>query len=124
MHRLVILAALTIATPAMAGDQALKHLLQEKFQIAEIFEAASIASEKCPGLHVIEDAVVATAADLGFTDDDDIIYSPEYNLWAARGQTNAKIGYEKDPVHWCESVWHFLGPDHPPMIKRALLKKQ
>jgi hypothetical protein len=66
----------------------------------------------------------ATAADLGFTTDDGVIYSPEYKLWAGRGQTNAQIGYEVDPAGWCERMWHFLGPDHPPTIKRALLERQ
>jgi hypothetical protein len=100
-----------------------KHLLEGKFQIAQTFEVADFASKKCPELHLIDDAVDATAADLGFTFEDDIIYSPEYNFWAERGKMNAKIGYEKSPADWCESMWHFLGPDHPPMIKRALLSK-
>jgi hypothetical protein len=65
----------------------------------------------------------ATAADLGFSEDDDIIYSPEFNLWAERGKTNARIGYEKNPTKWCEDIWRFLGPDHPPMIKHTLLTK-
>jgi hypothetical protein len=100
-----------------------KHLLEDKFQIAQTFEVADFASRKCLGLHFIDDALMATEADLGFTEEDDTIYSPEYNFWADRGQMNAKIGYDKDPAGWCESMWHFLGPTHPPMIKRALLSK-
>jgi hypothetical protein len=115
---------LAIASPAVADQAALDNLMQDKFQIAEDFEVAGFASENCPGLHFLEDAMVATEVDLGFTEDDDVIYSPEYNFWAKRGRMNAKIGYDKDPAAWCESMWKFLGPEHPPMIRRALLEKK
>jgi hypothetical protein len=103
------LATLVFVTTTQAHASDRENLLQKKFQIAEIFEAAGFISKKCPGLHVIEDAVIATAADLGVTLDDDT-NSPEYKVWAARGQKNAKFGYEKDPVHWCKSMWRFFGP--------------
>ena len=124
--RLGALALTVFALGAFRGlaqAKELTELFQEKFQIAEIFEAADFASHSCPGLHLIKDAVTATAADLGFSEDDDIIYSPEFNLWAERGKTNARIGYEKNPTKWCEDIWRFLGPDHPPMIKHTLLTK-
>jgi hypothetical protein len=124
-----ILMALSLAllavSPARAEEATLNHLIQEKFQVAEDFEIASFASEKCPGLHVIEAAVIATSVDTGVTLDDlDVIHSPEYEFWTKRGRMNARIGYEKGPAAWCESMWHFLGPDHPPMINRALLERQ
>jgi hypothetical protein len=100
------------------------QLFHEKFQIAEMFEAAAYAAEKCPGLHMIDEGVKATTADLGYGSDDDIIYSTEFKFWVERGQMNAKIGYEKDPAGWCASMWKFLGPDHPPMIKHTLLSKK
>jgi hypothetical protein len=127
--RLVALALAVVGLGAFgvrsqAQPLELKELMQEKFQIAEIFEAAAYASEKCPGLHVIEDGVNATTTDLGFTyDDADVIDSPAFKFWGSRGQMNARIGYEKNPTAWCESMWHFLGPDHPPMIKHTLLSK-
>jgi len=65
--------------------------------------------------------VSALAAEEGIRDDD--IYTPEWKLWESRGQMNAKIGYEKDPGGWCERMVRWLGPDHPPDIKRALLSK-
>jgi ABC transporter substrate binding protein len=81
----------------------------------------SYAAEKCPGLRVIEDNIRASADAAGVTDD--VIYTPEWKFWERRGQTNARIGYKKNPAGWCESMWHFLGPDHPPMIKHALLRR-
>jgi hypothetical protein len=116
---LVLVALPAVAATARADD--LKKLLNEKFQIAEIFEAGSHAAEKCPGLRVIEDNIRATADEAGVTDD--VIYTPEWRFWERRGQTNARIGYKKNPAGWCESMWHFLGPDHPPMIKHALLRR-
>jgi hypothetical protein len=83
----------------------LKELLQEKFQLAEIFEGAAYAAEKCPGLRVIEDNVMATADEAGVTDE---IYTPEWRFWESRGQMKARMGYEKNPTAWCESMWHFL----------------
>jgi hypothetical protein len=110
----IVLATLLVSTAWLSTGAAagpLKEFLQEKFQIAEIFEAAAFASEKCPGLHVIEDGVNATTADLGFSfEDDDVINSPAFKLWESRGQMNARIGYEKDPVGWCANIWKFLGP--------------
>lgn len=114
------LIALTVAS-ALARADDLKELLSEKFQLAEIFEGAAFAAEKCPGLHVIEGNVRAAADEAGVTDDE--IYTPEWEFWASRGQINARIGYEKNPTAWCDSMWHFLGPDHPPMIKHTLLTK-
>jgi hypothetical protein len=71
---------------------------------------------------VSEDAVAAVAADEGITDE--TIYTPEWKFWESRGQMNARIGYEKDPRGWCERVLRWLGPDHPPGIKRALLSRE
>ena len=125
--RRIVLAALLLSTAWLSTGAAadpVKKLFQEKFQIAEIFEAAAFAAEKCPGLHVIDDGVEATTADFGYSSDDDIIYSTEFNFWVERGQMNARIGYEKDPAGWCASMWKFLGPDHPPMIKHTLLSKE
>jgi hypothetical protein len=98
----IVLAGLLLSTAWLstgAADDPLKESLQEKFQIAEIFEAAAFASEKCPGLHVVEDGVNATSADLGFSyEDDDVIHSPAFKLWESCGQVNARIGYGKDPL--------------------------
>jgi hypothetical protein len=113
---------LTVATASILRADDLKQLLQEKFQLAAIFEAGAYAAEKCPGLHVIEGNVTATADDAGVTDDE--IYTPEWKFWESRGRMNARIGYEKNPISWCEDMWHFLGPDHPPMIKHTLLRRQ
>jgi hypothetical protein len=41
----------------------------------------------------------------------------------ARGRASAITEYQKGPAAWCERIWHLLGPDHPPMIKRPLLIK-
>ena len=112
--------ALTVAGSTSQADD-LKKLFQEKFQLAEIFEGAAYAAEKCPGLHVIEDNVVALAKAAGVTDDE--IDTPKWKFWETRGQTNARIGYEKNPTAWCENIWRFLGPDHPPMIKHPLLRR-
>jgi len=51
---------LGLVSPAVAGDDqltaqdvALRHLLQPKFLVAEVIEAAGFAAEKCPGLHLM-----------------------------------------------------------------------
>jgi hypothetical protein len=69
-------------------------ILRHKFQLAEIFEGAAYAAEKCPGLRVIEDNVWTTADEAGVTDE---IYTPEWKVWESRGQMNARLGYEKNP---------------------------
>ena len=45
-----------------AEADALKHLIQPKFAVAETIESAEFAAEHCPGLHVSEDGVLAEAA--------------------------------------------------------------
>src|SRR6266480_576189 len=67
LYILVLVALPAVAATARAED--LRRLLNEKFQIAEIFEAGSYAAEKCPGLRVIEDNIRATADEAGVTDD-------------------------------------------------------
>ena len=113
--------ALAMAGVPTAEADDLKNMLQQKFQLAEIFEGAAYAAEKCPGLRVIEGNIMATADEAGVTDDD--IYTPQWKLWEARGKANAQTGYEKDPAAWCENMWRFLGPEHPAMINHALLGK-
>jgi hypothetical protein len=99
----------------------LKHLLQPKFQVAEVIEAAGVAAERCPGFHVIEYNIEAEFRSAGGSDDD--IYTSEFELMSARGRANAVEGYIKNPGDWCENMWRFLGPAHPPMIKHTLLKR-
>ena len=120
--RYVIFGLAIVVVSAFAGHATdLKELLRAKFQLAELIEVAAYSAEKCPGLHVVEAAVTATAKDEGVTDDD--IYTPEWKFWESRGQMNAKIGYEKNPTRWCESMWQWLGPNHPPGIKRTFRSK-
>jgi hypothetical protein len=120
---------LGLVSPAVAGDDQLtaqdvaqlKHLLQPKFLVAEVIEAASFAAEKCPGLHLIEDNVEAEYHSAGAADDD--THTPEFELMSAGGRANAAEGYAKNPAGWCESMWSYLGPAHPPMIKHILLQR-
>jgi hypothetical protein len=57
MRRLIAIAALTLfVSPAIADNvdiNRLKRLLQPKYQVAEVIEAAGVAADKCPGLYVI-----------------------------------------------------------------------
>jgi hypothetical protein len=124
----VTLAALVVAPSlARSGEftaddvAGLKHILQPKFQVAEVIEAAGLAAEKCPGLHLIEANIEAEFSSAGASEDD--IYTPEFEAMSARGKANALEGYSKNPAHWCERMWTFLGPTHPPMIKYTLLKR-
>jgi hypothetical protein len=39
------------------------------------------------------------------------------------GGSNAAEGYAKNPAGWCESMWNYLGPAHPPMVKHTLLQR-
>jgi superfamily I DNA and/or RNA helicase len=68
---------------------------------------------------IVEEAGKATGAELLSP----LLLSHRRLMVGDHRQLNAKIGYDKDPAGWCGSMWHFLGPDHPPMIKRALLSK-
>ena len=108
-----------------AEADALKHLIQPKFAVAETIESAEFAAEHCPGLHVSEDGVLAEAADVGVTlDDADVFNSPEWKVWEERGRMNSAIGYNEDPGAFCERMWRWLGPEHnPPTFKRTLLTK-
>jgi hypothetical protein len=66
-----------VAGQAAQADD-VKKWFQEKFQLDEIFEAAAYAAERCPGLHLIEDNVMATANAAGVTDDE--IYTQEWKF--------------------------------------------
>jgi hypothetical protein len=121
----LFLLTLVTSVPMVVTARADDLKLREKFQLAEVFEGAAFAAERCPGLHVAEDAVTVTADELGVTDDD--IYSPQWKFWEARGQTNARIGYEKDPTGWCESIWlgnasSEIGEDRP-LFSRQLYQR-
>jgi len=124
-----VVLLLGLVSPAAAGDDQLtaqdvaqlKHLLQPKFLVAEVIEAAGFAAEKCPGLHLIEHNIEAEYHSAGAADDD--MNTPEFQLMAARGRTNAAEGYTKSPAAWCESMWNYLGPAHPPMVKHTLLRR-
>jgi hypothetical protein len=117
--RWAIVGAVTIlavvTTPA--DSQSIPH----KYQFAEIVEAAGVAADKCPGLHLIDANAEAATTDSGADEDD--IYSPEYEFWSKRGKATAQEGFLKDPVHWCNRIWQYLGPNHPPMVHRTLLTK-
>jgi hypothetical protein len=89
-----------LATPAKnqltTEDAArLKHLLQEKFQVAEVIESAGFAAEKCPGFHIIEDNIWAEYHSAGASDDD--MYTPEFEFMAAHARASAAEGYAKNP---------------------------
>jgi hypothetical protein len=72
----LFLLTLVTSVPMVVTARADDLKLREKFQLAEVFEGAAFAAERCPGLHVAEDAVTVTADELGVTDDD--IYSPQW----------------------------------------------
>ena len=110
---------LGLASPAAAGgDQLtaqdvaqLKHLLQPKFMVAEVIEAARIAAEKCPGFHMIRDNVVPELEAAGATLA--VVETPEFELMSARGRANANEGYAKDPAGWCEDHVELPWPGAP-----------
>jgi hypothetical protein len=118
---------LGLAGPAMAGDDQptaqdvaqLKQLLQPKFLDAEVIEAARFAAENCPGFHMIRDNIVPELTEAGASLD--VVESPEFDLMTRHGWDNAAEGYAKNPTGWCESMWSYLGPAHPPMVKHTLL---
>ena len=117
------LGIVALASPAKSGDEAarLTHLLQPKFQVAEVLEAAGLAAEKCPGFHLIEHNITAEYHSAGASDND--MYTPEFKFMSERGKANAAEGYAKNPAGWCEIMWKFLGPAHPSMIKHTLLTR-
>jgi hypothetical protein len=126
---LAVVLLLGLVSPAVAGDNQLtaqdvaqlKHLLQPKFMVAEVIEAARIAAEKCPGFQMIRDNVVPELEAAGASLD--VVDSPEFELMSAQSRANAAEGYAKNPAGWCESMWSYLGPAHPPLVKHTLLQK-
>ena len=124
MRTKMMLAALALLmTSGVANAQMVEQTigLIRRSVSADIFEAANYASENCPGIHIAEDNVQATADEEGITDD--VVSSDEWRMLEARGHASAITEYQKGPAAWCARIWHLLGPDHPPMIKRALLIK-
>ena len=89
--------------------------------VAEVIEAARIGAEKCPGFHMVRDNVVPELEAAGATLA--VVETPEFELMSARGRANANEGYAKDPAGWCEDMWSFLGPAHPPTVKHTLLQR-
>jgi hypothetical protein len=87
---------------------------------ATILETANLASEKC-GVSLDWDAVMATAEEEGITDE--VSESPTFKFLSDYQRADAVMRYLKSPVEWCDRIWHLLGPDHPPIIKHALLRK-
>ena len=93
-----VVLVLSLASPAVATDDQLtaqdvaqlKHLLQPKFMVAEVIEAARIAAEKCPGFQMITDNIVPelTAAGASL----DVVESPEFELMSAGGRADAAEG--------------------------------
>jgi hypothetical protein len=69
---LIVVGASLAALPSLskADEDALKHMLQEKYQFAEIIETAGVVADKCPGLHIIEDNLEVASSDSGATEDD------------------------------------------------------
>jgi hypothetical protein len=123
MKRQLMIVACVLLMTSGAGAQTVEQTVDliRRSVTADIFEAANYASENCPGIHIAKDNVQATADEEGITDD--VISSDEWRMLEARGRASAITEYQKDPAAWCERIWHLLGPDHPPMIKRALLIK-
>ena len=121
-----VVLLLGLVSPAAAGDDQLtaqdvaqlKHLLQPKFLVAEVIEAAGFAAENCPGFHMIRDNIVPELTEAGASLD--VVESSEFDLMSAGGRANAAEGYAKNPAGWCESMWNYLGPAHPPMVKHTL----
>ncbi|WP_036049432.1 hypothetical protein [Bradyrhizobium sp. Tv2a-2] len=128
LHIAIVLAAFVAALAVMAKDQLttedddrLGNLLQPRFQVASVIQAAEFAAEKCPGFHIIDDNIEAEYHDAGASND--VMYTPQYGLMSARGRANAAEGHAKNPTRWCEAIWQFLGPTHPPMINHTLLTR-
>jgi len=124
-----VVLVLGLASPAVAGDDQLtaqdvtqlKHLLQPKFMVAEVIEAARIAAESCSGFRMISDNIVPELEAAGASLD--VVESPEFELMSAQGRANAAEGYAKNPAGWCESMWSYLGPAHPPTVRHTLLQR-
>ncbi|WP_338829866.1 hypothetical protein [Bradyrhizobium sp. 27S5] len=91
------LFAVVTSSGAFAGEAEVKRFFQDEFFFAEIVEAAAVVDRKCSGLHLIAENVRAARYEAGATDD--VLQSPEYQLWAARGRAAAEEGYAKDPGH-------------------------
>jgi hypothetical protein len=121
IKRVIALALAALVLTVWPADAA-TDLFADRNLFAEIFELADVAQSHCPGLHVIEDNVRGAADAVGV--DDDVIYSPEWRLWESRGKQLASEAYAKDPVGFCNRMWRFLGPDHPPMVRFQLLRKE
>jgi hypothetical protein len=123
----IIAAIVTGATSAGAQEPTaeevarLTRMLEPKFRVAMVLEAAGYAASSCPGIHLLADNYLAELYAAGATDQD--VFAPEFETMTARAHAEAAAGYEKNPARWCESMWSFLGPDHPPLVRHTLLSR-
>ena len=86
-NTLFVLGLASVAgAPAAAGEgqltakdvAQLQHMLQPKFLVAEVIEAARFAAEKCPGFQMIRDNIVPELTEAGASLD--VVESPEFDL--------------------------------------------
>jgi len=113
----IVLGMAWLIAPARA-----QSLTLDQMTVAEMIDAAMFSADRCRGLHLIADAVRANADAAGVTPEQ--VSGPEWQAAMARGEIIAKQIYTKDPVNFCERMWHFLGPDHPGMVKHTLLTRE
>ena len=119
---IMMVLAIVGTTQARAGEMSPQEVLQfaRLSAAATILETANFASEKC-GVNIDWDGANATAEEEGITDE--VAASETWRFLEDYQRADAVTRYQKSPVEWCDRIWHVLGPDHPPMIKHALLRK-
>jgi hypothetical protein len=125
MRRTMIAATLAplMATGAF-GQQTEREASQtmRRIAIADIWAMAHIASDKCPGVHIIKGSIRAITDEAGITEDE-VAYGGQFSSLVFLGLASAQSDYDRDPIAWCARIWQLLGPDHPPTITHTLLTK-
>jgi hypothetical protein len=113
--------SIAVVTLCLSTSVKAEDLTLDQITMAEIIDGAMFAADKCPGLQLIRSSIRANADSAGLTPEQ--VSSSEWKKAMALSEINAKEGHAKDPAGLCERMWHFLGPDHPGMVKHTLLTR-
>lgn len=114
--------SIVIGTAWLIAPAGAQSLTLDQMTMAEMIDAAMFTADRCHGMHLVADSVRANAEAAGVTPEQ--VSSPEWQAALARGEIIAKQSYSKDPANFCERMWHFLGPDHPGIVKFTLLTRE
>lgn len=94
-----------VAPPALA-----QALTSKQLQTAQAITMSMFAGEKCPGLHLAKDAILANSHDAGATPQQ--VQSEEWKYMIGLAHKTANELYAEDPALFCARMWEYYGVGH------------